>query len=215
MLALIAVGLISSLAAERQGLALHEWRAVFLLGGLFYWLVTRVPLPARPARGPAGAYRHPGQVACGQGLPWPMLDGLLLGMVFVSGLALWQLVTGQGRIDVEGVGRVRAFYGSPNNLALVLDRCLPLALGVALFGRGWVRRRAYAVAVAIMAAACVATFSKGSLLLGLPVGAGLVLLLGAWRTQRRWPLYILGGGAASSLSGCWWRCFAPLALPTC
>ena len=52
-------------------------------------------------------------------------------MSFVSLIALWQSVTGQGRIDVEGVGRVRAFYGSPNNLALVLDRVVPLGLALA------------------------------------------------------------------------------------
>jgi hypothetical protein len=202
---------------------------------------------------------------------------------------LWQLVTGQGRVDVEGVWRVRALYGSPNNLALVLDRAVPLALAVAAFGfravthagraatapagenvpqaslgpvsdrarpgarGGSVRRPAtapvweaifrtvvhagraatadeknslgpvsdrarpgarggsvgdrpqqgaifraarrvlYALAALVTAAACLATFSKGALLLGLPAGVGLVLLAGAWRARRRWPLWALGG----------------------
>jgi O-antigen ligase len=142
-------------------------------------------------------------------------------MVAVSALALWQLATGQGRIDVEGVWRVRALYGSPNNLALVLDRVVPLALALAAFGTSLIppapfsplreRRRGgvsplpsqgrgaggnrfvLAFIALLTAAACLATFSKGALLLGLPVGIGIVLLGGAWRSRRRWPLWALAG----------------------
>ena len=168
VLALLLAGLVSSLAAERRGLAMQEWRAVFLLGAVYYWLISRVPAHARNVRFS----------------PWPLLDGLLLGMVFVSLLGLWQLASGQGLIQAEGVGRVRALYGSPNNLALVLDRVIPLALAVALFGLGRTRRWLYGLGAVIMTAACLATFSKGALLLGLPVGIGLVLLAGALRLRR-------------------------------
>jgi O-antigen ligase len=118
-------------------------------------------------------------------------------MTFVSLMALWQFATGQGRIDVEGVGRVRAFYGSPNNLALVLDRAIPLGLALALFG-AWRGRRAgeralLGLASSIMLAACVVTYSKGALLLGLPAGLAVALLGGAWRSRRRWPLWALAG----------------------
>ena len=116
---------------------------------------------------------------------------------------MWQLATGEGRIDVEGVWRVRALYGSPNNLALVLDRAIPLALALALFGRprpvwqvAW-----HWVAAVVMALACVATFSKGALLLGLPVGLALVLIGGAWRGRRKWPLWLFGGLAAAGAIG--------------
>ena len=133
----------------------------------------------------------------------PLLNGFLAGMVAVSLIALWQLATGQGRIDVEGVWRVRAFYGSPNNLALVLDRAIPLALALALFGRPrpvWQTVWHWAAAV-VMTLACVATFSKGALLLGLPVGLALVLIGGAWRSRRKWPLWLFGGLAAAGAIG--------------
>ncbi len=181
VLALVLAGLVSSLAAERRGLALHEWRAVFLTGAVYYWLITRVPV-----RG-------------GRFSPWPIFDGLLLGMVFVSLLGLGQLASGRGLIEAEGVWRVRAFYGSPNNLALVLDRVVPLALAVALFGPGRGRRWLYGLGALIMLAACIATFSKGALLLGLPAGAGLVLLAGAFRLRSRWPVWALGAGSFSGL----------------
>ncbi len=49
----------------------------------------------------------------------------------------------------------------------------------------------FAGAALIPLAAAVATFSKGALLLGLPVGLGVVLLGGAWRSRRRWPVWLL------------------------
>ena len=186
VLALLASGLLSTLFAQNKGVAVREFYMVFLGGALFYWLITRMRWPA--GRGFA---------------PMPLLNGFLAGMVAVSLVALWQFATGEGRIDVEGVWRVRALYGSPNNLALVLDRAIPLALALALFGRP--RRVWLAVwhwaAVVVMALACVATFSKGALLLGLPVGLGLVLIGGAWRSRRRWPLWLFGGLTAVGALG--------------
>jgi hypothetical protein len=178
VLALLASGLLSTLAAQNKGVAVREFYMVFLGGALFYWLITRT-------RWPAGR----------SFTPLPMLNGFLIGMVGVSLVALGQLVTGAGRIDVEGVWRVRAYYGSPNNLALVLDRAIPLALALAMFGKSspiW-QRVWHGVAVIVMTLACVATFSKGALLIGLPIGVGAVLIGGAWRRRRRWPLAVLGG----------------------
>ncbi len=198
ILAVLLSGLISTLAADRQDVAWTEFRRVFLDGALFYGLITRVPLP-RP-----GGRRFS---------PWPLVNGLLLGMTLVGGLALWQLVTGQGRVDVEGVWRVRAFYGSPNNLALVLGRTAPLALAVAAFGWGsrpdrrsplrpqrTLRRWVYGAVAVLTGLACVATFSRGALLLGLPAGVGLVLIGGAWRSRRRWPFGLLLALALSAVA---------------
>jgi O-antigen ligase len=180
VLALLVAGLLAALAAERMGVAVREFRTVFLLAGLLYALVTRVPWPS----GRRFSAR-------------PLIYGLLAGMTCVSLVALWQFVTGQGRIDVEGVGRVRAFYGSPNNLALVLDRAVPLGLALTLFGAfrpGRAGERALlGLASGIMLAACIVTYSKGALLLGLPVGLAVVLGGGGWRSRQRWPLWALAG----------------------
>ena len=125
-------------------------------------------------------------------------------MVMVSTLALWQLFTGRGRIDVEGVWRVRALYGSPNNLALVLDRAVPLALALALFlPLARLRRWLYAGAALLMGFVGLATFSKGALLLGLPAGITLVAVAGSWRAQRRWPIYMLGACAVGAAVTLW------------
>ena len=182
VLALLASGLLSTFLASNKGVAVREFYMVFLSGALFYWLITRVRWPA------------------GRGFTaMPLLNGFLAGMAAVSLIALWQLVTGQGRVDVEGVWRVRAFYGSPNNLALVLDRAIPVALALALFGRPrpvWQVAWHWAAAV-VMMAACLVTFSKGALLLGLPAGLALVLIGGAWRSRSQGPLWLAAGLAAA------------------
>jgi O-antigen ligase len=182
VLAILASGLLSTIFAQNKGVAVREFYMVFLGGALFYWLITRTRWPE------------------GRGFsPMPLLNGFLVGMVVVSLIALWQFTTGQGRVDVEGVWRVRALYGSPNNLALVLDRAIPLALALALFGRArpvWEGVWHWAAAI-LMTLASLATFSKGALLLGLPVGLAMVLIGGAWRRRRRWPLWLLGGLAAA------------------
>jgi hypothetical protein len=222
------------LFAQRSDVAFREYRTVFLGGALFYWLVTRVP-----------AFDG------GRFSPWPLLHGLIAGALIASVVAIGQLVTGQGRVEVEGVWRVRGFYGSPNNLALLLDRVIPMTLAIAAFGgvavsragrgakadenvtvdidplvrlagergrpaeasvqaqqmidvgaqgspvrsglSGRTLRWVYGLAALVMTVACVATFSKGALLLGLPFGVGLVLAVGAWRSHQRWPIALLAG----------------------
>ncbi|OQA41414.1 MAG: O-Antigen ligase [Chloroflexi bacterium ADurb.Bin325] len=62
-------------------------------------------------------------------------------------------------------------------------------------------RVALALVTATLLLACVATFSKGALLLGLPIGIALVLLLGARRSGRRWPAYAFGVAAVLGLAG--------------
>jgi O-antigen ligase len=200
VMALLGLGLLSTITAQRSDVALREYRTVFLGGALFYWLITRVPAPdSRKGFSPR-----------------PLVHGLVAGAAVVSLVGLWQLATGLGRVDVEGVWRVRAFYGSPNNLALLLDRVIPLALAVAAFGGiagserpagGPTRttlRWLYVAATLVMFLACAATFSKGALLLGLPVGVALVLGLGAWRIRRRWPWLLLAGLAVAGIAGLAW-----------
>jgi len=52
-----------------------------------------------------------------------------------------------------------------------------------------------------MLLACVVTYSKGALLIGLPVGLAVVLLGGAWRGHQRWPLWALAGLALAGGAG--------------
>lgn len=162
--ALVSWALVAAGAAEHLAPALREWRTVFLAGGLFalllHWVLglgTQNDRHLLVAAWPAGAT-----------------------VVAVIGLA--QFASGVSLIEAEGVQRIRAFYGSPNNLALYLERTLMVTLALALLTSGRLRWITFAAA-AIQGAALLLTFSKGSLLLGLPAGL-LVLWLGGWWVLR-------------------------------
>ena len=107
---------------------------------------------------------------------WLILIAWLAGGTVVAIYGIWQYVSDTRLITAEGVYRVRAFYGSPNNLALYLERTAVVSLALALFSTGRVRLAWVLVAI-IQTLALVLTFSKGSLFLGLP-SALVVLWLG-------------------------------------
>mgnify|MGYP000861907526 CR=1 FL=1 len=90
----------------------------------------------------------------------------------------------QGVIEAEGVRRARAFYGSPNNLALFLERLLPL--GVARFAalRQGKRRWAWLGGTLLISLAVGLTYSRGAWLLGIPAGLLCLALLQGKRPRR-------------------------------
>jgi O-antigen ligase len=176
VLAFVLVAALSLLTANNRGVAQREFRVVIVDAALFYLLVSRIP-------------RRDGR----RFSIWPMVDGLVLGALAVSCLGLWQFATGQGRVDVEGVWRIRALYGSPNNLGLYLGRVVPLLGAVAAFAHTRWRRWVYGLLLVPVGLACVATFSKGALLLGLPAALLFLGLVGSLRAagRKRWrPLAI-------------------------
>ncbi len=179
--------LIATFAADHFGVALREWRTVFLAATLFALLLTWLQ---RRSVDPAGDR-------------WLLVGAWLAGGVTVALVALWQYASGQMVITAEGVWRVRAFYGSPNNLALYLERTLAVSLALALFTPGWRARLGWGSGAALQAVALLLTFSKGGLLLGLPAifatlwGGGWVLL--AQRGESRRPLWWIAGAGGVAL----------------
>lgn len=180
VLTFVTVATLSLFFTARLDVALNEWRVVIVEPALFYALIRTI----RPT---------PQEL-------WAMVDAFVLGGFIVAAYGLWQyafhpeqLITSEG-----GLLRLRAFYGSPNNVALYLGRVLPLAVAVVLFGIAdasqpshvW-RRWLYAIFVLPMGLAFLLTFSKGGLFLGLPA-AGLFLF---WQWQKHhgrttWPWVI-------------------------
>jgi len=141
------VGLLCALLAEYRHVALREWRTTILEPSILYALIRTQRRPRR--------------------LLW-LVDILFAASVAVAlyGLALYPFPSGV--IEAEGVRRAHAFYGSPNNLALWLERVLPLGLAMVLWGDGR-RRRLYALGTLPLGVLLVLTFSRGALLVGLPV----------------------------------------------
>lgn len=185
LLLLLCIGwaLLAAVQAEHDDLALREWRTVFLTSGLFALLLI-------------GSQQLSRQPNADQQL---LLGAWLCGALLVAVVGLWQYATKEMVINAEGVQRVRAFYGSPNNLALYLERALAPLMALALFSPqgGW---RWFSIGGAILVgSALLLTFSKGALLFGLPAllvvlwGGGLVLLRQRGQSTRvLWALAAIG-----------------------
>ncbi len=182
--AIVSWALIAAVAAAHTDLALHEWRTVFLAGGIFALLLT---LTLSTSRSPSTDRRL-------------ILWSWLAGATVVSLVGLWQFAAGSMLISAEGVQRIRAFYGSPNNLALYLERSLAVTLALGLFVRDRWTRIGWLILAGIQGAALLLTFSKGALLLALPVSF-IVLWVGGrrllkQRSQSTAPLWVLAALAA-------------------
>jgi O-antigen ligase len=163
MVALLALlGLGTCFLAEYQRVAFREWRVVVLESALLYGLLRT---QARHS-----ALR--------------LVDVLWLSGVAVALYALAVYPRPDGVIEAEGVRRARAFYGSPNNLALYLERLLPLGLALAAWGGSRWRRWLYGLGSVPVALALALTFSRGAWIMGLP--AGLLALGWARGGRARW-----------------------------
>ena len=190
LLGLIAAwALVATADAERFGVALREWRTVFLMGLLFVLaLWAALAASRRP---------HADTMV--------MVGGWVAGATAAALLGLALYVAGSNVVQAEGVGRLRGFYGSPNNLALYLGRTMPVSLGLALLGAGRARLL-WAGAAAVQLAAFLLTYSKGGLFLALPALlaalwlGGYVALGRAGRPRRvLWGLAMAAGVAVLAL----------------
>ncbi len=164
VLFLITVAVASTCTAEFRHVALRELRVAILEPALFYLMLRTSRLNDRAT--------------------WRLVDFFVLGAVAVAFIGLVQYALGVNIITAEeGFRRLRSVYGSPNNAALYLERALLPLVAVALFGRSRARRVAYGAFVAPVGAAMLLTFSKGALVLGLPLSLLALGLLagGRWR----------------------------------
>jgi len=166
VLALVALSVASCFWAEYQREALRELRVVIIEPALLYLLL-----------------RHPPEGSSRNAL-WAQT--LVASGVAVALYALLIYPTAAGVIEAEGVRRARAFYGSPNNLALMLERLIPIALALGLWGRTARQRWSYLVGAGLMTLALLLSFSRGAILIGLPIGLGVLLWLKGGRT--RWAI---------------------------
>ena len=184
----IGLALVSALAAAYFPQAIREWRTVFLAGGVFLasllLLLHHTPEPERAAQ--------------------VLIALWMTGAVAISLFSIVAWTQGIQVTEVEGVRRARGLFGSPNNLALYLERCTLVALVLLGFADSWKWRLAWGLSAALTAGTVLLTFSKGALFLGLPAG-GLAILLAAVATRQRWPeakrlIWIVAGTAVAGLA---------------
>lgn len=165
----VLLALVATLASQQESVALREWRTIFLSAALFALLLNGL----RHVETKPNALRV-------LFLFW------LLGGLTVALVGIWQYAAGRMVIEAEGVNRVRAFYGSPNNLALYLERTAAVALALTLFARMSGRLRLWWWLLTIpQLAALLLTFSKGALLLALPATLFVLGIGGFYLLRRR------------------------------
>lgn len=178
-LALVGLALLATLAAQNFGVSMREWRVVVLESVIFYFLV-RLGLDFARQSSVAPASTQPKWV-------WRLIHAFLAGAVLQALLALYLYFFTEQAITAEGVRRALGpAYGSPNNLALFLDRAWPLLLALSFWpGLPRIWRGLYGLGLVGVSLALFLTFSKGALLLGLPAAVILmaVLLLTAQRAR--------------------------------
>jgi hypothetical protein len=166
--ALVLLALVSSLAAPNIGVAFHEFHVVVWDAAVFYGFVRRAGhVMGRAADG------HPEEMsACNRQL----VAAFWLGATAMAVYALYLFFFTERAITAEGVHRALGSYGSPNNLALLLERAAPVLIaqlvfaGSAASGRPWLRAGTVlrVLALACLLSALVLTFSRGALLFGMP-----------------------------------------------
>lgn len=115
---LVSFALVATVAAEQEGVALREWRTLFLSAGLFALLLHET----------LRREDDPGAARTFLAFCW------LTGGAVVATAGLLQYVTEQNIIQAEGVNRIRAFYGSPNNLGLYMERTAAMGLAMGILG---------------------------------------------------------------------------------
>jgi O-antigen ligase len=204
--ALVGLALIATLTAKSFGISLQELHVVVWDGAVFYAFIRLIPnLDPQKQASQTNAMRP----------AWSMVDAFLLGTTLMAGYAIYQFILTDQAITAEGVHRAVGVYGSPNNLALLLGRAVPIFIAVvvvpslvapgqrAAFGEPMNRRRLlYGLGLIFTTAALVLTYSRGALLVGLPAA---ILFIGIAQGGRAlWAALgslVVGGVALLPLFG--------------
>ncbi len=119
-----------------------------------------------------------------------IVDALLLAGIMVAVIGLWLFFQDQAVITAEaGTKRLASVYGSPNNVGLLLGRCIPFALAYLLSPTDRARRLTAGLGLAVMLLSVLLSQSVGAIFLGVPAAVTVVFLL-LWR--RRAALALAG-----------------------
>jgi len=165
ILLFVLLALLSVKTASNFGVASREFRVIVIEPALLYGLIRASNLsPPRDLR--------------------RLIAAFILSALAVSLIGLYQFFFTNYVIIGEGVRRVLAVYGSPNNLALYLDRALPLVVALALFAETKFHspRLRYALAALPIALCLYLTYSRGAWL-GIVAGLAIIGLASGRRAR--------------------------------
>jgi O-antigen ligase len=154
----VLAGLLAVKTASNFGVAMREFRVIVIEPALLYALIRASNLSLRDL--------------------WRLVYAFILSAVAVSLIALYQFLFTNWVIVGEGVRRVLAVYGSPNNLALYLDRALVLIIALVFHvanSKFSLKGIGLKLGVLILALALYLTYSRGAWL-GIAAGLAFIAL---------------------------------------
>jgi O-antigen ligase len=175
VLAFLVLGFVSTQWAGNFGVASREFRIAILDPILVYALIRLSPFSLRQTRWFVYALLASGIAVCAVGLYRYLTDDVILA---------------------DGIARLIAVWGSPNNVGLYLGRLLPIALAFVFmlpvrkdgplvrsfrmpfgFSIDVNARWMYAGLVALFAVTILLTYSRGALFLGVPASVLFVMIV--------------------------------------
>jgi len=169
VLAWVIIGFVSLTWAEKKSPAITELRTLILQSVLFYAILRTIPFKRNTIL--------------------LLVDALVAAGLAVAVIGLFQYVRGEAIITAEaGAGRLASVYGSPNNVGLLLGRCIPFAFAFLLSPIDRNRRILSGIVLATMGTAVVLSQSAGALFIGIPTAVAAVLLL-RFRQRAILPLF--------------------------
>jgi O-antigen ligase len=185
IIGLVGLGVVSLLWTARLDPAITELRTLIIEPALFYLILRTTRLSRREILG--------------------LVDTLVIAGVVVAAIGLFlyfRCVLVEICIAVieaeAGTRRLASVYGSPNNVGLLMGRCVPFALAYLLADVDQKRRIFGGFALAIMSITVLLTQSVGSILLGIPAGIFTVLIL-RYGKKAALPAGLLGAGGIGGI----------------
>lgn len=173
----VILGIISLIWSEWRSAAITELRTLFIQPALFYFILKSTKPNEKQL--------------------WQLVGALLAAGMMVSVIGIFGWIRNDVTVITaeEGARRLASVYGSPNNVGLLLGRCIPFALAIALLFKKY--RPIAIISLLTMGVAIALSQSAGALFIGVPVAVAATLLA-AYGKRAVLPLgalVILGGVA--------------------
>lgn len=159
------IGVISIAWAQYPQQAMSELRVMILEPILFYMIFRTAHLSKRQIQ--------------------VIIYAFLLAGLTVAVIGLWQYFRGEAIIEAEaGARRLASVYGSPNNVALFLGRCIPFFVAFMVL-RGDFRKRLLSLfALIVSIITLLLTQSVGGIFIGVPLSITVVCALALGKSAR-------------------------------
>lgn len=168
VIAWVFVGFVSLTWTDRLGVATTELRTLIIEPAIFYAILRTL---------------QPDSTILSR-----LVMALIAAGAMVAGVGIVMWLRGESIIEAEeGARRLASVYGSPNNAALLLGRCVPFVVAGLLLDKNTQRRLFIGGVLFVIGTALLLTQSAGALFVGVPASIMVVVML-IYRRRALLPL---------------------------